>query len=383
MTKRIALFCLLLQLAVPPACRDEVSVEDDDADTGADTDADSDTDSDTDTDGGWCGDGLDGDCPEGWGELTPLLEASSLEGEVRFSALSEIGRAILAERTTGDVTTPLVIVGDSLFGDVGLADPELPPAEPLTPVAISATESALLPLHVALLCSETACALWGTDVEHGETGLLSPVAGGEVPSSMSEARGLTRIPGDITQLCVFGDGIACFDGETWTTEVEPGSGPPFNDVELVGYDDRPFAVGDEGRILRRTETGWVAEESGTDEALVGVASGWGDVLAIVGAEGTLIVGTSEPSTWQSCLASDTPMLGLAWTVTDSPITNWLELLTTAGTVLRVDEDGDTCAVAGDLLGTPVAITGGAAGTCWDTRALTEQALYHKIVDCTE
>jgi len=310
---------------------------------------------------------------------------------VRFAAISDYaapadyGPEILAERTIGDVTTPLVIVGDALFVEVGLAEPESVPTEPLTAVAISQIFSEVLPAHVALLCGTSACALWGTEVEHGETGLLAPIAGGELPSSMTVARGLVTIPGDVDLLCVYGDGIACFDGETWTMEVEPGSGPPLNDVELVGYDDQPLAVGDEGRVLRKTETGWVAQESGTEEALVGVSYGWG-LLAIVGAEGALIVGTSDPATWQSCLAGDPSMLGVNCVTAydaDFDIIPYIELLTAAGAVLRTDEAGNTCAVAGDLAGGPIAITDGAYGTCWDTRVLTEQALYHKTLACTD
>jgi hypothetical protein len=77
------------------------------------------------------------------------------------------------------------------------------------------------------------------------------------------------------------------------------------------------------------------------------------------------------------------MLGLNWVIAGSTVVEYIELLTVDGAILRIDETGDTCAVAGEILGEAVAIADGGLGTCWETRVLTEQALYSKVLGCTD
>lgn len=377
---------LLLTLALLPGCYSSSSSgSDDDTDTGTDTDTDSDT--DTGTDGGWCGDDLDGDCPGQLEQLDQVLAASDIGDGVRFVAISHSGRAVLAERSEVDAEIPMIVVPEIPALEVtqiGLAEPESPLADPLTPVAVAEFGSDELPRYVALLCSESSCALWGTDVEGGETGLLVPVAGGEVPSSMTAARNLAVFkPGHAESVCVVGDGVMCFDGTAWTEEVAPGSGPVLNALDFFYDGDAdltlPVAVGEEGRVLVGTPAGWEPLESGTGETFVDVSGELHpEFFAIAGADGTLIVGGQDTSSWQYCQAAGDVTQALSW-VSDSSLTLFLEVLTTGGTLLRIDEQGETCAFSVEVEGAPV----GMAVRCHElhssTEVLTETALYSKYL----
>jgi len=296
--KGVDLVATLLALALLPACNSSSSSDgDDDTDTGTDADSDTDADTDSDTD---VGDG----CPDYPTPACPYLDdeeftflAGDFGDDLRFVAISGWrSLAILAEQEVDGQLEPIVLRN---CGEPGLWAEEWAvhrvvedSSGSLVAMDVFQSEHAVIDVPVALLCDALGCALYRTDHDDllGET--LVPVAGGSVPVS-GEMRGLTSVPSvDAQAICVFGNGLLCFDGSEWTTVVEPGSGPLLSasrDACHSTSSDGPIAAGDSGRVLARLEDAILEIDSGTASSLYGGCQG-SNALAVVGADGVFASG---------------------------------------------------------------------------------------------
>jgi hypothetical protein len=284
-----------------------------DAGQDAGVDAGSDTDSDTDT---WnelwdwdCEGAIATPCPDDFYYPAPYylaLDLAALDVTAVHSAHS--ADLILAEQETEAGVEPVVVAwdqGSASQAVVGLLDP---PSEPLHAVDLAAlpqlsywagglsyTDTALGYAAIALLCGESSCALYGlaVDADHEPIGLV-PIPGGEVP--LPEAHALVGLPeiiypygewGHLVKACAAGDGVACFDGSTWTEEVPPGGGILRSIIFASQGEEETgclVAAGDGGRILTNRTGAWVEIDSGTAMDFHSV-SAEGDAYAAGGAGG--------------------------------------------------------------------------------------------------
>jgi hypothetical protein len=294
-----------------------------DGDAGIDGDSDSDTDTDTDTDTGvdlwqWsCGIVLDTDCS--MYDAAPLpytlaldLAAAGLTG----IHASRSATLILAERETADGPVPVVAVWrmwTESFTEVGLLEP---PAEPLRAVAIASenytsygdtglepTDAVLGYPAVALLCGETACALYGVAVDlDAEPIGLAAIPGGEVP--LAESRALAWIPPvvgeDVSEIpglaCVAGDGVNCFDGVGWIWAEPPAAAAgSWNAIDAEIDDETSlhalWVAGADGRIATNHGGDWTDIDSGTGIDFVAVSARAG--IWAAGGAGGFVFGDGE------------------------------------------------------------------------------------------
>ncbi|MCP4604421.1 MAG: hypothetical protein GY847_28515, partial [Proteobacteria bacterium] len=163
----------------------------------------------------------------------------------------------------------------------------------------------------ALVCDGSVCRLDGV-FNLGDPPQFEPIPNGEVP--LPEVRGMVGIfdyeQNSLAKICAFGDGIVCFDGFSWLVELEPGSGPLFNDVALRQDENRNnkfiIAVGEEGRIAQQNAEGWIELDLKTDADLYSVSTAH-DYLeegfwAAAGADGALVVGL--PDSLLECRVAD-------------------------------------------------------------------------------
>ncbi|MCK9462047.1 MAG: hypothetical protein M0R80_20665 [Proteobacteria bacterium] len=285
-----------------------------DADAGADAGEDTDTWDDL-----WdwdCTSAITMPCPDDFYYPTPYflsLDLAALGVSAVHSARST--DLILAEQTTDAGLEPVAVAWDMGFGPrvvVGLVEP---PSEPMRAVdlatlpqlsyssgGLSFCDSALGYAALALLCGETACALYGLAVdEYSEPVGFVPVPGGEVP--LPEAHALVGFPevihpyndwGPLAKACAAGDGIACFDGSTWTEEVSPGGEILRSIVVAPQGEEEPgylVAAGDGGRILTNRTGWWIEIDSGTTMDFLSLSADGGAYAA--GGPGGFVYGDGE------------------------------------------------------------------------------------------
>lgn len=290
-------------------------------DAGADVDTDADTDADTDSEDALaCAAMLATPCDEVDDTPQPyalLLEAASFGADLQFVRASRSPAAILSARETDDgMDVPLILVLAPETGDHVAAELLEPPevALGLRPVDVSSPPSlrygsdGLTPglsvlgyAAIALLCGESTCFLYGLAVDGDQQPLgLEAIPGGEVP--LPESRAVVGVPADgiwesALELCVAGDGIACFDGDAWTIGLAPGGGALNSisaEIDTDAIPPRLFAAGNGGRILVREGGAWSEIDSGTSASLVTVAARDGTWAA--GGEGVIAFGDGEHDT---------------------------------------------------------------------------------------
>jgi hypothetical protein len=170
---------------------------------------------------------------------------------------------------------------------------------------------------IALLCANgaTVCSLW-RGVTTGYEPLswaLEAVPNGDVPTD-AELRGVTFVanwPGPIgARVCAFGDGIFCYNGTMWITEIATGTGAPFNDLGCVTDFESScaelFAVGDGGRFATfdKDAEEWTEGPMTTDRDLRVVA----ETAGVVGGEDGLLAG---PAGIAPCTVSSSAVVGLS------------------------------------------------------------------------
>jgi hypothetical protein len=218
-----------------------------------------------DTEDEWqCPDPIAASCPEGVGEEIPLLfEASDFGTGTRFVDVAPW--TVLAERDEGEVRTISVITCWSADGwGISPCDASTAAVATIDVAADSALHAIAIafvgngtgvsgsPSHLAVLCDDEACALYGADLtaETPDTSLAA-VAGGELPETAA-VNGLWMSQ-ESTIACAYGDGIHCFDWNAWTSpQASSEEYPHLNDMETIAFDDDSspgaIAVGDLGRI---------------------------------------------------------------------------------------------------------------------------------------
>ena len=140
---------------------------------------------------------------------------------------------------------------------------------------------------LALFCVEGAC--WLRGVRQAETGdvVVETLPGGSVP--LEKTNGMIGSGPNagleyVDRLCTYGDGIACFDGDSWSTEVPCGVYPELTAASVLGEwtgDSRIVVVGEEGTLLMEEEDQWASVETGTEADLATVAAA-GDFLLAAG-----------------------------------------------------------------------------------------------------
>ena len=225
-----------------------------------------------------------------------LITASDVGPEVRFVALA--GSAILAER--GEAGEPIAVFVTTTSLPAAFEVQEFAATRLTHPKAVAITHD--YDRTYGLLCDDQACEVFG----------LAPNQEPRTVAARSAMDGaLTGIvtpcssAGD--EFCVFGDGLFCFDGSAWTTEIEPASVPRIRAVAMDEATDvaadgstihcRPMlAAGDEGTLLRYEDDAWKAIDIGVGVDLTTVTSHTGRFTAA--GEGVLIEG--DPFGWISC-----------------------------------------------------------------------------------
>jgi hypothetical protein len=230
-------------------------------------------------------------CADGGNQTIPVLFQASEFGEgTRFVDVAPW--AVLAQRDAGGTRT-ISIIACGWWGlpctakNARVAGIDVPVDSGPHAIALATGYFSADSLsHVAALCDDATCALYGAaltgDVPDTE---ISAIAGGELPSAL--VRGLWW--SDLgSPLCAYGDGIHCFDGTTWSSPV-PTSAAPFNDVDtvLVDYVLQAIAVGDDGLIARSAFPSWIGERTGSGDWYA-VAT-HDDGYAIAGQGGALAV----------------------------------------------------------------------------------------------
>jgi hypothetical protein len=282
---------LALAAATFAACGTNDNSGDQDASTDTGTDTDTDTESDTDEDAG-CPSLLEEACEVDAGaEMEVYVSADDL-GVSRFVDLADL--ALLAETPWGGTAlfVPNNYVPDGENPQWEAVD--VSAATAMQPVALA--DGYVVPdsAWVALLCEgdNRTCSFW----QASET-TLTKMENGDVPTE-GELRGATSLfeysGGTPTTLCAFGDGLYCFDGTTWTTEIEAGTAPLFNDFHCsmndLGDYDRCVAVGDGGRRAIRASAAeeWVDGFADTCENLLSLSA----MTSVAGGSGGILYGLS-------------------------------------------------------------------------------------------
>jgi hypothetical protein len=335
------LLLLLLALSCGPGVGEGFPEKD--AGDGLDTDADSDSDTDTDTSTSiqeWhdCPSEIDSDCEVGQPGLEPLLAADEIGPEISFVAMGR--NALLAARTIDTVVEPLIVWMDfdeyEGIDSLGLATLPTPPLTSIDPLAIAGDldQDVFGFEAMALVEEDDGPTLLGSNVQLAETGDLVPVPNGDVPTT-AELRGLVYVQQKVPQqdpqynlVCAYGDGIFCFDGAEWTTELPAGIGGPINDVGMLQVDERRMlVVGDGGFLARDSASGWIELVSGTASDLLALSVDDEHFLA-AGRDGAHVWG-SAAETWSCPVGNGTavtlsgvPDEGVSCVLDSGPITYW-------------------------------------------------------------
>jgi len=363
------------------ACDDDPGSADADSDSDSDGDSDSDTDTDADAGGEWA-------CP---GLVISICNDEGWPGPfIRWGGAADFGEgytfvdverrdAFLAERPDVDGGTEPVLVARSwnqsfedVPGEYLLVTLGEEPPEPLHPVALVSssglylTEWGFTPEGtvlaqgypaVALLCGDSGCALYAVIEDSIDAAHLELIPNGEVP--FVDARGMVPLtwkefgPETTDPLCVFGDGIACFDGTDWTTVLEPG-GPTLLAAATYWQDESTFlmASGASCRLVRQTLDGFEEIPLDCDVDLKTVHSE-GELFA-AGGDGILVLGFPEQTLECSLEGVDIAVLHeWAGINSDDVMYHWLTAFEQDGSVIEVRYYGysrSICAFAEPLDG---------------------------------
>jgi hypothetical protein len=332
-------------------------------------------------------------------ELTsfqPIVTVEEIDSGIAFVTPLGTPSLVLAERTVGDEITPIVLtlafgedVNDSIaIGEVGVL---APPDEPLRARGtVSAhfcesdwhvSEAGLLHVPdvlgyrgVALLCGDSGCALYGIVESEGALVGLSLLPGGEVP--LAETVGsywllASEEPQTCQAVCAYGDGLACFDGFSWTVIGDPGE-------SLDRAADVIYGDSGEYRILLVTDSGGLHTISPTGDGwslfgdpIAPLSVSWFDPhwgsMFVAGGDGVVALGGDggEPLICPIPGASFPVVLG-------HKVPHYLmegchgflaaALLTQAGEVLQIDQCDDAwegpsrvCAMGEPPMGAPRAL----------------------------
>lgn len=183
--------------------------------------------------------------------VSALRGASASAAEVDRSAsfVAVSGDLVLAERPLADGTKEPLVVLLSSFDDEPFSILELPELAP-------DARGVALDRHTLLTCAGDGCRIDPVD----------PLAGlsGAVPAEIGEPAGVVEWPVR-QQVCVYGNGLHCFDGASWHALVPVDSGPRL--VAAAVTHTSIWAAGEAGRIVIASPDCWRELESGTEATL--------------------------------------------------------------------------------------------------------------------
>jgi hypothetical protein len=306
------------------------------ANTGADTDVGTDVDTGSDTgteaDIATCPAPPFGACPESPDDAVPVLLAAEVEDGLVF--VDADYETVLARRTVGGGAAPVVVVAAVNPEEPAPVDAfwraDLVGYDGATVEPIGITTNLQEPFDAggarALVLARTpdGNALFRSDAHLGGDGTLAAFPGGEVPGD-GELRGLVYLRRKVidtspfeedprfNRVCAFGDGLYCFDGAGWQTELPAGSGPALNAVAVIDEGDEAhvIAVGDDGRAVLETEGAWQELVLGPEVDLRAVGARGGRFTA-AGGKGVVVDGTPEAQL--VCQTYWTSLLSLNWVI---------------------------------------------------------------------
>jgi hypothetical protein len=338
------------------------------------------------------------------GKYKAILDQTQLGPETSFIGIAGDPPLLLAQWTSGDETEPVVFAADWSAGppdeqDLVAAWPSAPVSAGSRPVGLAAgaiifdrgdgfrhASSALGYGALVLLCSDQDCEIHGLVAEeYGASASLVPMPGGEVP--IPDVAGMIGVASeatrdDLARVCVFGDGLACFDGASWTVHIAPRSGAVLRAATVVfsGSSWSVIAVGDSGRIVSETPSGWIGEPSGTAADLRSIfadggffAAGGADVLLLGNQDGSLACPVTGPEI--RALFADSRA------VSDRPRREITTILSD-GEVVEVVDDADgvrSCAFPERLRGSPLGIQLWVRNaSAYDTLVMTDTTIYDRV-----
>lgn len=358
-------------------------------DTGQDIPSDG-VSSDTDIQEFICPTPLAEPCAQEQSPLPKILDASEIDPSARLVAFTR--DALLLQQGPSGSEAPIVWILD--FGSPldtrqhARAELPKPSVTSVRPVGLvyNLKPPFAMDMTVVLVEQSGKFILYGAHLEPGEgaTADLLPLENGLVPGSgdfrgVSYLREKTQGPeGDyVNRICVFGDGIFCFDGSHWTVEIEPSGDRRFNDLGIlrVGEGKGILAVGDGGLILVDTAAGWRELGSTTVEDLLKVSVNDNQFTA-VGTNGALVHGTAEKST--ACTVAEETIVSVS-RFGERKIIG----ITTSGNVFtgELDALAETLCFTGRRVAYPIDARLNGCGSLLNYMVLTSSSLYGEQ-DCT-
>lgn len=294
----------------------------------------------------------------------PLLTADELHSQARLVALS--GDLVLADWPRADGSLESLVVRVPASGDTPFVI--LPFSEPLSPdVHVLDIDG-----HALLSCGGGDCRI---DLVAPPEAMVEPT--GAHPPIHTEPVGIV----DWTfagLVCVYGNGVQCFDGKGWLELVPADSGPRFNAAAATRTSI--WAAGDAGRVVVATTDCWRELESGTKESLRSlsvdgsrelwaVAAGDSGALSYLGVDETISCSVGESTT----LVLRTWGQNSGYMTADSFDDQWV--FQTGGSTIqgKPSVGGDWCTTQiGD---TVVDATWFTCGVAENKRIITAQALF--------
>ncbi|MCP4680366.1 MAG: hypothetical protein GY854_33745 [Deltaproteobacteria bacterium] len=274
-------------------------------------------------------------------KLPLMLEASQIGSGAFFTRLSEY--ALSGERREGDERVIFAIDGRLNSRDVviwefetpliGVSELRLPSTSTAATIGVGISPTgddwAHEDVPIVLLCDGDSCSLYRAryagDPSDGEVGSLVPVDNGDI---IMDARGLwTPEIGDLA--CVFGDGIACFDGQDWS-EMVSGWTDDLRFKDMHQYRMSAVAVGDSGLTAISGFPEWDAWSGTAYPDLLTVTARYDGYLA--GGRGGALIN---------------PVINLSCTVTDEDIVALSSELD-HGIFMGVTDSGRAFNIDGDL-----------------------------------
>ena len=168
----------------------------------------------------------------------------------------------------------------------------LPFAEPLSPdMQVRGVDG-----HALLSCGDSDCRIDRVDAP----GSIVEPTGAHPPIQTQPVGIVDWVYAGL--VCVYGNGVQCFDGKGWLELVPADSGPRFN--AAVATRTSIWAAGDAGRVVVATTECWREIESGTKQSLRSlsadgtrelwaVAAGDAGVLSYLGLDETITCSLGE------------------------------------------------------------------------------------------
>ena len=306
-----------------------------------------------------------------------VFDRAELAFAARFVDVS--GEYVLAARTGGAPDAVVLYPGSpDGWGDPELVEISGDEGADLVPVAIAHYENIDAFDLLVLMCeagppSERQCWIYRAD-----GGELAPSHYLPLPTGV-DLRGITFVD---YSLHVYGDGVYYAVTDGWHAIVAPGGGMLAAAGGAGDWDSKTVFVGEGGRMLVQgpySDTGhttWQERDSGVSVDLRAV-SVFGDAVVAGGDDGVIVVGNLS-SSLASCAASDA-------TITELLVAPW------SRNFFMGVRDGELFGAAGDLIcvktpATPspvVALSHSQDSTCMSMYAITADAVYNEVVNCTD